>query len=70
MERLTWGIENILHHMDHTVRCHQVTGRHIHGVDLDSVVDLWRARHYCSQLISGVVLRTHKGSLMKGLEVK
>lgn len=37
---LTWGIKNILHHMDHTVSCHQVTGRHVHRVDLDSVVHL------------------------------
>lgn len=40
VQGLTWGIENVLHHMDHTVSGHQVTGRHVHRVDLDGVVDL------------------------------
>lgn len=37
---LTCGIQNILHHVDHTICCHQVTVRHIHRVDVDRVVYL------------------------------
>lgn len=37
---LTPRIENILHHMDHTICCHKVTVWHIHRVDMNRVVYL------------------------------
>lgn len=37
---LTPGIENILHYMDHTICCHEVTVWNVHRVDVDRVVNL------------------------------
>lgn len=37
---LTWRIKNILHYMDNTICCHQVTVWHVHRVDMNRAVYL------------------------------
>lgn len=37
---LTCRIENILHYVDHTICCHQVTVWNVHRVDVNRVVHL------------------------------
>lgn len=39
---LTFWIENIFYHMDHTICGHQITVGHLHWVDIDRIVFLWR----------------------------
>lgn len=61
--------------MDHTICCHQVTGWHIHRVDLDRVVDLRKARCLTNTVWLelhqvSVRLETLSAGLIKGSEVR
>lgn len=48
---LTRRIEDILHHMDHTICCHQVAVWHIHRVDMNRVVNLGKTEKKVKQCI-------------------